>query len=83
MVRIRLGLWMAGVASALLCAALISLGDASALLLPHADWSLADNLGLVFGGAFGIGPGPRSDGIPRSEYGSAPQVLNAAIKAYF
>jgi hypothetical protein len=63
--------------------ALVNLGDGSALLLPHVDWSLSDNLAFVLGGAFGIGRGPRPDGVPGSEYGSAPQVLYAAIKAYF
>ncbi len=63
--------------------ALVNLGDGSVLLLPHADWSVSDNLAFVLGGAFGIGRGPSADGVPGSEYGSSPQVLYAAIKAYF
>lgn len=63
--------------------ALANVGDGSALLLPHADWSLSDDVSLVFGGAFGLGPGMRTDGRPGSEYGAAPQTLYAALKVYF
>jgi hypothetical protein len=62
---------------------LINLGDASALLLPHTDWSLSDNVSLVFGGIFGVGAGLRQDGRPGSEYGGAPQMIYGAIKIYF
>jgi hypothetical protein len=62
---------------------LANLGDGSALLLPHADWSVSDNIGVAFGAVAGTGRGRRSDGTPGSEYGSAPAVLYAAIKAYF
>jgi hypothetical protein len=62
---------------------LINLGDGSALLLPHADWSLSDSISLVFGGAFGIGAGARGDGRPGSEYGGAPPAIYGAIKVYF
>ncbi|MBI2525378.1 MAG: hypothetical protein HYV93_05285 [Candidatus Rokubacteria bacterium] len=62
---------------------LVNLGDGSALLLPQADWSLSDSVGLVVGGAFGIGRGPRGVSRPESEYGGAPQLLYAALKVYF
>jgi hypothetical protein len=62
---------------------LINAGDGSALLLPHADWSLSDDISLVFGGAFGAGAGPRPDGLPASEYGAVPETIYTAIKVYF
>lgn len=62
---------------------LINAGDGSALLLPHADWSLSDNMSLVFGGAFGLGAGRRRDGRPASEYGAVPETIYVAIKVYF
>jgi hypothetical protein len=62
---------------------LINAGDASALLLPHADWSLSDDMSLVFGGVAGIGAGRRPDGRPGSEYGAVPETIYAAIKVYF
>jgi hypothetical protein len=62
---------------------LINAGDASALLLPHADWSLSDDMSLVFGGVFGIGAGLRRDGRPGSEYGGVPETIYGAIKVYF
>ncbi len=63
--------------------ALVNLGDGSALLLPRAAWSLSDTISVEAGGVFGAGAGRRIDGRPGSEYGSAPSVLYAAIKAYF
>jgi hypothetical protein len=62
---------------------LVNLSDGSALLLPHADWSLADDVSVVFGGLFGIGPGPGAGGRLRSEYGAVPAAVYAAIKLYF
>jgi len=62
---------------------LANLNDTSVLLLPHADWSLSDNISIVFGGTFGIGPGLRSDQSLGSEYGAVPDALYGAIKAYF
>ncbi len=67
----------------LTASALVNLGDGSALLLPHGDWSLSDSTSLVFGGVFGVGSGRRADGSLTSEYGAAPQVLYGAIKFYF
>jgi hypothetical protein len=63
--------------------ALVNTGDGSALLLPHADWSLSDNVSLVFGGLFGIGAGRARDGRPQSEYGGVPETVYAAIRMYF
>jgi hypothetical protein len=63
--------------------ALINAGDGSALLLPRAEWSLSDDLSLVFGGVFGIGAGLARDGRPRSEYGGVPETVYSAIKVYF
>jgi hypothetical protein len=63
--------------------ALINAGDGSALLLPHANWSLSDNMSLVFGGVLGIGAGLRRDGCPGSEYGAVPETIYSAIKVYF
>lgn len=63
--------------------ALVNLGDGSVLLLPRAAWSLSDAISLEAGGVFGAGAGRRGDGTPQSEYGPAPSVLYAAIKAYF
>jgi hypothetical protein len=62
---------------------LVNLSDASGLLLPHLDWSLADNLSLVVGALAGLGPGPRADGHPGSEYGAVPATVYVALKAYF
>jgi hypothetical protein len=64
-------------------AVLGNLGDPSMLLLPHADWSVSDDVSVVLGGLFGVGPGVRRDGLPASEYGAAPQVLYAAVRVYF
>jgi hypothetical protein len=75
--------WQAHPLASVTGAALLNLGDASGLLLPHLDWSLADNLALVFGGVFGLGPGLRADGRPRSEYGTSGETVYAAIKLYF
>ena len=75
--------WQAHPLLSLTGSLLLNLGDGSALLLPHGDWSLSDNVAVVFGAIFGLGPGLRSDGTPGSEYGPAPQTLYAAIKAYF
>ena len=62
---------------------LINAGDGSAVLLPHADWSLSDNVSLIFGGIFGIGAGRAGDGHAGSEYGAVPQTVYTAIKMYF
>jgi hypothetical protein len=62
---------------------LVNLGDGSALLLPHADWSLSDSVSVVFGGIVGLGAGARDGGRPGSEYGDVPQTIYAAIKLYF
>ena len=75
--------WQVHPLVALTGSALVNLGDGSALLLPRADWSLADNLSLVLGGTFGLGPGREADGRPGSEYGSAASTLYAAVRAYF
>jgi hypothetical protein len=63
--------------------ALVNLGDGSGLLLPRLDWSLADSLGLVVGGIFGLGAGRTAAGTPGSEYGPTPATLYAGITAYF
>jgi hypothetical protein len=75
--------WQAHPLLAVTGLALANLDDGSVLFLPHADWSLSDSISVVFGAIVGIGPGLRSDGRPASEFGSAPQTLYAAIKAYF
>jgi hypothetical protein len=62
---------------------LVNLGDGSALLLPHAEWSLSDSMSLVLGGVAGVGAGLREDGRPGSEYGGAPSTIYGAIKIYF
>jgi hypothetical protein len=86
-----LGRWYAGVALtwqahplvSITSPVLVNASDGSVLLLPHADWSLGDDVSLELGGIFGIGPSPRSDGAPRSEYGSAPATFYGALKVYF
>lgn len=75
--------WQAHPLLVLTGTALINAGDGSALLLPHADWSLSDNTSLVFGGVFGIGAGLRRDGRPGSEYGAVPETIYSALKVYF
>jgi hypothetical protein len=75
--------WQAHPLVSVTATALVSLDDGSALLLPFADVSLADNLSLLVGAIVGLGPGPRADGRPASEYGGVPQTLYAALRAYF
>jgi hypothetical protein len=75
--------WQAHPFLAVTGTALINAGDGSALLLPHADWSLSDSVTLVFGGLVGLGPGDAADQRPRSEYGGAPAVVYGAVKLYF
>jgi hypothetical protein len=75
--------WQAHPLLALVGTILVNLGDGSALLLPHGEWSLSDNASVVFGGVFGAGAGLRDDGAPGSEYGSAGQTVYGAIKLYF
>ena len=62
---------------------LVNASDGSALLLPYLDWSLADDVSLVFGGLFGIGAGRASDGRLQSEYGVVPETVYTAIRVYF
>jgi hypothetical protein len=75
--------WQVHPLLALVGTALINVGDASALLLPHGEWSLSDSVSVVFGGIFGVGAGPRTDGRPVSEYGGAPATVYGAVKLYF
>ncbi len=75
--------WQAHPLLALVGATLINLGDGSALLLPHGEWSLSDSASVVVGGVFGLGAGVRDDGRPGSEYGGAGQAVYGAIKLYF
>lgn len=78
-----LALSLVAALEAVLTGTTLNLGHGSALLLPHADWSLSDSMRLVFGGAFGIGAGVRGDGSPGSEYDGAPPATDGAIKIYF
>jgi len=75
--------WQAHPLVTLAGSALVNLGDGSALLLPHGEWSLSDSVSVVFGGVFGVGPGVRGDGRPGSEYGGAPATIYGAVKLYF
>jgi hypothetical protein len=75
--------WQAHPLLALVGTTLVNLGDGSALLLPHGEWSLSDSVSVAFGGIFGIGPGLRSDGRPGSEYGAVPATIYGALKIYF
>ena len=75
--------WQAHPLLALVGTLLVNLGDGSALLLPHGEWSLSDSVSVVFGGAFGAGAGVRDDGRPGSEFGVAGQSIYGAIKLYF
>jgi hypothetical protein len=75
--------WQAHPLLALVGTALVNVGDGSALLLPHGEWSLSDSVSVGFGGIFGAGAGGRRDGRPGSEYGTAPATVYGAVKIYF
>jgi hypothetical protein len=75
--------WQAHPLVAVVGTALVNLGDGSALLLPHGEWSLADSVSLVFGGIFGVGAGLRGDGRPGSDYGATPATVYGAVRVYF
>ena len=79
--------WQAHPLLTLTASGLWNIDDGSVLAQPYAEWSLADSIAVTLGGTFGIGPGPRAGPfglqLPRSEYGSAPQLLYAALKFYF
>jgi hypothetical protein len=75
--------WQAHPLLSLVGTALVNLGDGSALFLPHGEWSLSDNVSVVFGAIFGTGPGRRSDGSLGSEYGAVPATVYGAVKLYF
>lgn len=62
---------------------LINTGDSSGLWVPNARWSTGNNTELLFGAQFGFGRGLGPEGIPGSEYGSAPHTLLASFKGYF
>ena len=79
--------WQAHPLLTVTASGLWNIDDGSVLAQPYAEWSLADSVAITFGGAFGIGPGPRPGpfglALPRSEYGSIPQLLYAALRFYF
>lgn len=64
-------------------AALVNPRDPSALFLPYLSWSVAQDREVLAGLSLGVGPSTSPLGLPRSEYGSAPDQLYVAYKAYF
>jgi hypothetical protein len=75
--------WQAHPLLLLVGTTLVNLGDGSALLLPHGEWSLSDSVSVGFGGIFGVGAGLQSGGRPGSEYGAVPATIYGAVKMYF
>ena len=69
-------------------AALLSLSDRSALFVPQLSWSLSDEAELLCGAQVGLGPRPGRDPllkfpVPRSEFGTAPNLVWLEAKLYF
>ena len=69
-------------------AALLSLSDRSALFAPQLTWSLSDEAELLAGAQLGLGSRPGRDPVfgfpvPRSEFGTAPNLVWVEAKVYF
>ncbi len=62
---------------------LVNWQDPSFLWVPSLQWSTSDNSEVLFGAQVGLGRELQAGGIPRSEYGSVPNTVYAAFKAYF
>jgi len=62
---------------------LVNWQDSSSLWVPSLQWSTSDNSEVLFGAQVGLGRELQAGGIPRSEYGSVPNTVYAAFKAYF
>ena len=75
--------WQAHPLVVLATTALVNMGDGSALLLPHGDWSVSDAISVAFGGIVGVGADRAANGALRSEYGAVPATVYVAVKFYF
>jgi hypothetical protein len=59
---------------------LVNADDGSSLLLPSLDWSATESVSLRLGASVGLGPGPNRKGLPRSEFGSYPDLVFAEAR---
>ena len=86
-----LGRWYAGVSAAwqfhplgtLSNGLLVNWQDPSVLWIPTWSWSTGNNSVLLLGAQVGLGKKLLPQGVPRSEYGSAPSTIFAAFQQYF
>jgi hypothetical protein len=62
---------------------LVNLNDPSALWIPSLTWSTGNNSEVIVGVQVGLGSSLAPGGVPRSEYGSAPNTLFAGLTKYF
>lgn len=62
---------------------LINVNDPSSLWIPSLLWSTGNNSEVMVGGQLSIGHKPAKDGTLRSEYGSVPGIIFAALKLFF
>ncbi len=62
---------------------LLNWQDPSALWIPTFSWSTSNNSALFLGAQVGFGKELLPEGVPQSEYGSAPSTLFIAFQQYF
>ena len=86
-----LGRWYSGVSAAwqlhplgtLSNSLLVNWQDPSALWIPTLSWSTGNNSVLLVGAQMSLGKELAPEGVPRTEYGSAPSTIFAAFQQYF
>lgn len=64
-------------------AILVNWGDPSCLWVPFLTWSAGNNWEVLLGAQLSVGAGLQNGSLTRSEYGSIPNTLLGAFKAYF
>ena len=62
---------------------LLNWQDPSALWIPSFSWSTGNNSVVLLGAQVGFGKELLPEGVPQSEYGSAPSTLFLAFQQYF
>lgn len=63
--------------------ALININDGSAIAAPALEYSLADDITMLFSAYVGIGDGPSGSGIPESEFGLYKDIYFVSLNIYF
>ncbi len=63
--------------------ALININDGSVIAAPALEYSLADDITMLFSAYVGIGDGPSGSGIPESEFGLYKDMYFVSLNIYF